>query len=456
MDIDDIFNMPAGQAIGALTRKAVAVPERERLRREYDVREHPVMDRKRYPDIVKSVGVEHVTRVPVDLMKVTARRMTELMCGIPIKREYSPTTEREQEVARVMETIYERTRNDAANVERLNMLFAGCEVATLWYAVEESNDLYGVRSPLKLRCRNFSPMVGDELFPLFDETGDMQAMSFRYSRTVDGRTVQYFDAYSKNRHIKWNITDGYELLEDERTTLGRIPAIYMWRPSPIWEDNAPIVYEMEWALSRNGNYLRRNAKPIFAISSDEAISYGNEKDGDSEFRSILQLPSGAVAGYVTWEQAVENLRYYVQALRETYFSTLQMPDFSMDNMKTSPMSGEARKMVFLDAQLKVQDESGRVLEFLDREVNVVKSFMSIMMPGYGPDIERLQVRTVITPYRIQDARDEVETLLTANGGRPIMSQRESIEAYGRTADVEGTMRQIAEEAALEAGAMMRI
>lgn len=37
---------------------------------------------------------------------------------------------------------------------------------------------------------------------------------------------------------------------------------------------------------------------------------------------------------------------------------LQLPDMSQESMKQTPMSGEARKMMFLDAQQKVLDESG--------------------------------------------------------------------------------------------------
>ena len=86
--------------------------------------------------------------------------MTELVTGIPVKRVYKPENERQKEVAAFIESIYERNRIDSVNNERCNMLFAGCEVLTLWYAIDERNALYGLNSPLKLRCRNFTPMLG--------------------------------------------------------------------------------------------------------------------------------------------------------------------------------------------------------------------------------------------------------------------------------------------------------
>ena len=64
---------------------------------------------------------------------------------------------------------------------------------------------------------------------------------------------------------------------------------------------------------------------------------------------------------------------------------------------------------------------------------------------YHADIDALRVDNVITPYRIGDRKEQVEVLMTANGNKPIMSQRESIEQYGMSDDVEQTMREIAEE-----------
>lgn len=438
--------MPAGDAVAALMTKSVVVPLWSRLVKEYDTRYHPVMDRSRYPDIVNKDGsIDYVTRVPIDLIKVTAKRMTELVCGIPVKRIYRSQNDTQKEIASALEKIFQRTRIDSMNVDRLNMLFASCEVATLWYAVRCPNSLYGFDSDLKLRCVNYSPMAGDEIYPLFDEYGDLIALSFRYRRRVGNDEVTFFDTYTSDTHRRWKETGSWEEDGSEYISIGKIPGVYMFRPTPVQENNAPLVYEMEWALSRAGNYLRKNSKPILALFADEQISFGEEKDEDKEFKSVFQYPSGSDLKYVTWPQAIEGLKFHVQELRQTYFSSLQMPDFSMDNMKTTPMSGEARKMVFIDAQLKVKDESGRILEFLDREVNVAKAFLKVMKPEWSSEIDALQVENVITPFTINDESETINNLVTAAGGKAIISQREAVENLGWSEDPERTMRQMAEE-----------
>lgn len=457
MTIDEILNSggTAAQIIAALKEKTISVPMwggRRGLVMEFDPTKHPVMNKAKYPDIVNDDGVEYVTRITCDMQRLATKRMTELVCGIPVRRVYKPENDRQKEIAGYMEKIYERNRIDSVNIERCNMLFAGCEVMTLWYAVEQSNSLYGFQSKLKFRCRNFSPMLGDDLYPLFDEYGDLIALSVGYTRKSGRKIVQYFDTYTAAKHIKWSTANGdWEEVENEDITLGKIPAVYAFRPTPIWEDTSRIVFEIEWALSRNGNYLRKNSKPVFVVFADEQINYGDEQDENREFRSIMQYPKGSTAQYITWAQAVENLKFYVTELRQSFFTQLQLPDWSYESMKASPMSGESRKQLFIDAQLKVRDESGRLLEFFDRESNVVKAFLKVALGSiYEADIDALPVKNEITAYTITDEKDTITNLTTANGGKPLISHRESIEMYGHSTDVDKTMQEIAEEEAASA------
>ena len=457
MTIEEILNSEnsAESKIAALKEKTIVVPVwsgRFGLVQQFDPTKHPVMNKQKYRDIVTDEGIEYVTRVTCDLQRLATKRMTELVTGIPPKRVYTPDNDRQKQIAAYIESIYDRNRINSVNNERLNMLFAGCEVFTLWYAIEERNTLYGFSSPLKLRCRNFSPMLGDELYPLFDEYGDMIAMSVGYTRKKGRKYVQYFDTYTADKHIKWsNENGGWAEVENENITLGKIPGVYVWRPTPIWEDTSKTVYEIEWALSRNGNYLRQNSKPIFIVFADEAISYGDEKSPNREFRSVMQYPQNGRAEYVTWAQAVENLKFYVEQLRDLFFTQLQLPDWSYGKMSQQALSGESRKQMFIDAQLKVKDESGRLIEFFDREMNVVKAFAKIMLgEGYAADIDALKVETLITPFAITDEKDTINNLMAANGGKAIMSQRESIEMYGHSDDVDKTLREIAEEDKIDA------
>ena len=456
--LEELLNSEAltvEEKIAALKEKTIYIPKWYGcggLQEQFDPTRHPVMNKQRYPDEIVDNRIVPVSRVTVDLPRLAVKRMTELCCGIPIKRVYKPENDKQKEIAKYIEAIYKRNRINSVNVERLNMLFGGCEVLTLWYAVEQPNNIYGFDSPLKLRCRNFSPMLGDELCPLFDEYGDLISVSIGYTRKVGRKTVRYLDAFTAAQHIKYsNSNDAWAETENEKTTIGKIPAIYAFRPTPIWENTAEsIVYEIEWTLSRDGNFLRKNSKPLFVVFADEVIKYGDSKDSDREFLSVMQFPKGSQAQYVTWDQAVENLKFYVNELRSLFFTQLQLPDWSYEKMSQQALSGESRKQLFIDAQMKVHDESGRLLEFFDRETNVIKAFLKVMLPSsYHDDIDALEVESKITPFSINDLKESVDTLQAANGGKPIMSQRESIQEFGYSDNVDQTMQEINEENKLD-------
>ena len=479
MNIEELIQKAeAGEDVtGQLREKSISVPSWKKLKEEFDPMLHPVMNKEEYPDITiyeerpsengevddfgnpKMVkvasGIEKVSRTPYALQALAVKRTTELCFGIPPKRIYNAENDRQKDISKYIEAIFTRNHIDTVNIQRGRQLFASCEIFTLWYAVEERNNYYGFDSRLKMRCATYSPMLGDDLYPLFDETGDMIAMSIAYNRRVKDKDISYFDTYTATKHLRWSNENGEttgvskKLILNEDIQIAKIPGVYMFRPLPVWENTSGLVYEMEWAVSRNGNYLRKNSRPILGVFADAGIDFG--KSPLLASRDVEQLPSNAKLQYITWNQAIDNLKYYVNELRQMFFTQLQLPDWSYENMKTSPMSGEARKQLFIDCHLKVKDESGRWLEFFDREVNVIKAFLKLMLPDdWASDIDALQVETVITPYTISDEKDEVNVLVTATGGKPIISQQTAVRKLGMVDNADDELQTLRAEAMADA------
>ena len=445
----DILSGTPEDVMERLKEKSIEIPSwSDELEKEYDPLQHPVMDKSKYPDITEEDGsIQYVTRITQDLQRLAAKRTTELVFGLPVKRVYKSETDKGKEIGQYIDSILERNRINSLNIERGNLLFAGCEFATIWYATEEPNSLYGFDSKLKLRCKNYSPMWGDEIYPYFDETGDMKALSFGYKRKSGDTEIEYFDIYTADCRLRLK-NDGAGWIEEFRAahTLGKIPGIYCYRPAPAWEDTSEIVYEIEWALSRNGNYLRKNSKPYLALFTDETVETGSEPDEKTEFRGIVHLPKGADLKYVVYPQAIENLKFHVTELRQAFFTQLQIPDWSYDNMKTMQLSGEAFKQLFVDAHLKVTDESGRIIEALDREINIIKAYLKTMLPPADhAEIDNLEVETEITPFTITDDKDTINTIMTATGGKSILSRREGIERLNWSKNVNQTLEEIQQE-----------
>ncbi len=448
MDIKEIIS-PERETTSVITdlkRKTIAVPAWANLKKEYDPKLHPVMTDPYYRDKTLKKGVERVTRITLGLQRLAVKRMGELAFGIPVKRVYKPEDDSQKRVQEIMEAVFNRNRIDAVNIERSKYLYASCEVVTLWYSQEQETSYAGEKSRLKLRCKNFSPMKGDALYPLFDEYDDLIALSIEYTRVENNKSIMYFDTYTADEHVRWRTEEGKTEEEiREAIELGKITGIYGHRATPIWEDQSANVAEAEWTLSRNGNYIRKNARPNWVVFSDNKIRFGEESGKDSEGRNVLKYGKDDKAQYVTWQQAIESIKYHVDEIKRNFFMELQLPDMSMENMKATPMSGEARKMMFIDAQLKVKDESGLWLEFFDREINVVRAFLKKMFPSYAAAIDALQVEIEITPYTIQDEAERISNLTNATGGKAVMSQRTAVNYLGYVDDVDEELQLIADE-----------
>ncbi len=439
----------AQSIISDLKYKTVSVKPWALLRKEYEPKEHPVMTDKTYKDKVTKRGIEKVTRYTLGLQKLAVKRMTELMFAIPVQRIYKPENDQEKQVAEIMEAIFQKNRIDSLNIDRGKSLFASCETITLWYSQEQETVYAGQKSLLKLRCKNYSPMKGDKLYPLFDEYDDMIALSIEYTRKEGVNTITYFDTYTADEHIRWRTGVG-ETVEElrEEIEVGKITGVYIHRDEPIWEDQSGNVYEAEWTLSRNGNYIRKNARPNWVVFSDGKVKFGQEPTNDNAGRNVLQYGQNDKAEYKTWQQAIDSIKFHVGEIKKDFFMQLQLPDMSMENMKATPMSGEARKMMFIDAQLKVTDESGIWLELFDREINVIRAFMKKMYPSLSAAIDSLQVEVVITPYQIRDEAERISNLSNATGGKPIMSQRTAVQNLGYVDDIDKEMELIAQESSV--------
>lgn len=444
--IDDILSLERIEdIINELKYKTVSIRPWCELEKEYDKMKHPVYTDKSYRDIVKKGQIIKQCRVALGLQKLAVKRIGELCFGIPVKRVWKPKNEQEKLASQIIEAIFQKNKIDSLNVERSKYLYASCEFATIWYSQPIETEYAGQKTGLKLRCKSYSPMDGTKISPLFDDYDDLIALSLEYSRKKGDITTNYFETYTADRHLRWKSENSsWEEELNEEVGIGKIAGVYGYRPEPIWEDESDNVYEMEWQLSREGNYLRKNLKPKWVVFTDEKVNFGNEKDTDMTSRDVLKYPKDAKAGYETWAQAIDSLKYHIETLRQNFFAQLQLPEMSSDAMKSMPMSAESRKMIFIDGQLKVTDECGLWLDVFHREINVVKAFAKKMYPKLAAAVDSVSVQVIITPYNIQDEAEKVNIYTNATS-KPVMSQRTAIERLGYSEDVDAELQRIADE-----------
>lgn len=452
MPMDEITTIldrarPVDNIINDLKRKSVCVPSWEILIKAYEPSFHEISkDTITRKDKIRKDGTkEEASRIYIGLEKLLTKRMTEFMFAIPVKRIYHNTEgfEVRQQIAKAIESIYKYARIDTENIKRANAYFASCEIFTIWYVVEKPNTLYGFNSKYKLKCKTYSPMEGVKLYPLIDELDDMLAMSFEYTKKVKDEEITYFETYTSDKHYKWKQNGkGWEPVGTvEQIRLMKIPGAYALRPVPIYHGLTRIRKELEYTLSRNSDVIAYNSAPILKIAG--GIKGGEDK---GESRRVYRVEYNGDVSYVSWSQSIEALKYHVETLLKLYWMQSQMPDVSFDNMKSLGNIGyDARQMLLTDAHLKVGDESGSWIELFEREASVIKEFLKHMNTSWASEIDNIEIEHIITPFIQQDEDTTADRLLKLNGGKPVMSQLESIQQAGYSNDAQATLEQIRQE-----------
>lgn len=450
----DLFKQPVDRIIDELTQKVNEVPSWDALKQLYEPKLHKIVtDTTTRKDKIRKDGtIEKAARIPIGLEKLQVKRTNEFMFALPVIRSYSNIegedegSKTRQAIARAMEAIYKHARIDAENKRRGLSYFAACEVLTIWYEVEAPNTLYGFPCKWKLKCKSYSPKDGTELFPYFDDSNDdLVALSFRYQKRVLNQKRTFFETYTADRHVKWmQSDDGWEEKVNEEIKIGKIPGVYVSREEPIYKDLSELREDVEYTISRNSDVIAYNAAPLLKIIG-ELIGDG-EKKGESQ--RVYRVDKGGDIGYVEWQQAIEALSYQVKTETDLYWSQAQMPDISFQNMKDLGNIGyDARQTLFMDAHLKIGDEEGTWVEALERECNIIKAFLKQMKVEWASEIDNVGVEHIITPFQLKSEEAEINKYVKANGGKPVISQQESIQLAGLSADPVKTMEYIRNEEA---------
>ncbi len=444
---DELFAGFPDEIISRLTNKTISVPSWGKLVKDYEPTEHKIVyDQITRRDKIRRNGiVEKAARIYIGLEKLLTSRTNEFMFALPVKRIYSNTegNDTRQAIAKAIEAIYKHARINAENKRRGIAYFASCEIFTLWYTVKSLNTLYSFPCEYKLKCKTFSPMDGVDLYPLFNEYDDMIAMSWQYTKQIGNKTIKYFETFTADKHIKWEQNGGRweEIKREDIVVINKIPGAYLWRPQPIYYGLSHIREDIEYTLSRNSDVIAYNSAPILEVVGELK---GTENKGESQ--RIYRVEKDGRVGYVTWSQAIEALRYQVATLKDLFWSQGQMPDISFEQMKSLGNIGyDARQTLFMDAHLKVGDESGDWIEFFERECNVIKAFLKQMNREWESEIDNVDVEHVISPYIQNDEAAEIDKWTKANGGKPLVSHLESIQNAGLSADPNQTMEQIQKE-----------
>ena len=444
-----ILVLPTGEMVKGLQVENPTVPLWTDLLKQYDVEQHDIFDTVKYPPKLNDNNQDDLKRTGLALQKLVVDRLAQSMFGTPVKRTYNSPIESEttNTVISLIEEVYGVRNNiDTSNIERAKQLNAACQIVTVWKVKEKPQMYNGEQSKYKLTHKSYSEMNGYKIYPIFDNDGDILAISIYHTDTDNiEHQVTYLNTETPSVITLVKLDDWVEIPEATKP-LTIFPCIYQSYTAPVWGGNGGtlLVSQLEEVESFDGLYVKRNSLPTFLLdfgeTSGRARTNTEEKQMDS--RHIVVVGKGGKMQDVTWAGAGVAVENRVRRLRNAFFEQCQVPDTSFTHMIQSNTSAENKELVFADVKAKAKDLGGEWAKFFYEELEIVKHFLSVILPSYTQELMQLSVKSTIVPYNVQSRKETADYVATAGGSMSLATQ---VRVLGEVDNVDNEITKIEEE-----------
>lgn len=489
MKIQDIIATDDQNAIVAemQTKRYIATPDIKAAEKALDPGQHDVFNKGLRPDkkvrvdpedqddenttkVVSESGetkpgfrYEPVARIGLDIPKLIVNRHASMIFGNDVGLVCTPEDEKQKTVLSVINKIRNAVKEKTINRKVAKILFSCKEVAELWYAVpvdrnrpDKRSTKYGISTPFKMRCAILNPMKGDELFPYFDESGDMIAFSrYYYRQDQQLKKHTFFETWTDEEHMVWErIGSGYQPVEGfggengdpmpQENVIGKIPVIFGHQEATEYENIMGLIERLEKLLSNFADTNDYHASPKIFVTGHIT---GFSKKGESG--AILEGEEGSTANYLSWANAPESVKLEIETLLKFIYTLTQTPDLSFDSVKGLNLSGVSLKLLFTDAYLKVLDHREVFDDYLQRRYNLLSAFVGQMDVTLRDAADQIEIEPEIHPFVVTDDAAELQMWQNGNGGNAVMSLRTSVQGAAHitgVADVDKEIEAIQEEA----------
>ena len=424
----------------------------EPYKKQYDVKEHAIFqDKHKYPDqsilipitdeegnpMLDANGKERfrksyraLNRVGLPYQKRIVEIATMFQTAIPYKytAEDSPLFTAFQSVIKANKMNFSDSKI-CTEVKRYT------QVAELWYTEEEQNEQYGVSSQFLLQHKILSPEKYT-LYPRFDDNNNLISFAVE-STTKEGKTV--FQAFTAEFIYTFTTENGQTTTEVIPNIIGKIPVVLYQQDKPEWDAVQHLIEIAEVQRTYFSESNRKFGEPILMIAGKvEGKMSGNNTGG-----KVFEVKDGGNVQFVVPPNANENFDKEMTMNRRDIHEFTHTPDLSDEFYagKGNMLSGVGRKLAWLPAHLKVKDNEAIFIPALQRRINIILAFLSKMYLPFEKELKDIDITPIITPFDIDDDTEMIRTLTEANGGKPLISQREAMQRFGIT-DPEAQLQQI--------------
>lgn len=425
--------------------------------KQYNTKDHDVTSTTERPDRLVETTVNGVatpslikkTRLVLPMQKNIVNLAAAFLCGNPIKLNCTPADDKQRDLLSVIHTTWLNNKLDYESKTIAKKMMSECEVAEIWYA-ESVDAAYwdntpNAGRPFRLRMRIVAKSLNDELYPVFNNMGDMVAFGREYTVKVDDKDVQHYDLYTdKKTYLATRKPEGWDI-KPEDNFFGKIPVIYYSQPLPEWNDVQSLIDRFEKLISNHSDANDRHLFPMIKVSGKLK---GAPIAGESG--NILEMENGADANYMEWKQITQSLELELKNLRSLIFDMTSTPDISIEQMKAlGTYSGIALKMLFLAPHMKAADKEETFGKCIQRRINLIKAAMAKINATAFEKSLSLEIAPQFEYFLPKNDAEIIDMLVSATGSKPIMTAATAVRKNPLVDDADQEIAKLKEETVVD-------
>lgn len=442
----------------------------EEIEAQYDPEKHKIFDEHYRPkkviqvpsgrkdpttgkDIYKQKKVERV-RIAIPVQRSIVERAVGFLLGIPAEYRISQNgvavknaSDPQKRLFNAVKKVYHHNKMRYFDKKLARMVFRQREAAELWYM--ETNPDGTINQNGKMRVKLLAPVLGDRLFPHFNDLDNMDGFARQYKvYDEEGKSTQHFDVYTDRFVYQYvNTGQGWNLQgSPKQHGFTKIPIVYYRQEQAEWEDVQPEIERAEDLTSNWGDtndyfgvpkYFVKGKLNGFAEKGEQGSVFSGEKDTDMRMLS--------------WDNSPASVTGELANLFSMIYSYTHSADVSFERMKEvgNNTSGAAIRLMFTDPHMNAQVKTELFGEMFTRRSNIVSNGIcntGIIERGIPMSIaDDTDFEPIFNPFMPKNEVEQLDLITKSTGGKATTSRRRGIELNPLNDDPEEVEKEIEEE-----------
>lgn len=382
---------------------------------------------KRKDKVLKNEIVT-VAKIPIPFQKKVVHSASAFLFGSPVNVT-SP-----EEKAKEVIALWNKCRMDSLFLDFTETVMSETEAAIVFFPVERTGEVVIKARVLKNENGTY--------YPVFDEYGDLVAFCWRFYLSNGASKKQYFRVFTAESIITYTLAKSEWVETDKKDNLFRkIPVVYQSQKNPEWWDVKELIDRYEMNLSKFADTNDYFSSPMYKAKG--AVKSIPKKDATGKIvkLDIVETDSGKIIeadlDVISWDRAPEALKLEFDTEEKLIYGMTDTVDWShLKEQGLGNISGVALKLLFFGSILKAKRQQGVYKTSVSRALNILKAgAQHILKKGDFSNVEFDIEFTSVLPDNIKET---VETLITATGGKPVLSQETAVglTSYANDASME--------------------